>query len=176
LAIPSVLIGWLTIEPVLFGGWLDDSITVLERNDVVAELGHHFHGATALGLHAVQTLPFWLMMAGFVLATLVYMFRPQVADALSQRLAFLYRLLQNKYYFDEFYQKVFAQGGVSFGRGLWKRADAGLIDGFLVNGSARAVNWVAARVRRWQTGYLYDYAFAMIIGLIAILAAWVVLY
>ena len=78
--------------------------------------------------------------------------------------------------YDEFYQKVFAQGGVSFGRGLWQRADAGLIDGFLVNGSARAVNWVATRVRRWQTGYLYDYAFAMIIGLIAILAAWVVLY
>jgi len=91
-------------------------------------------------------------------------------------LPFLYRLLDHKYYFDEFYQKTFAQGGLRVGQGLWKRADAGFIDGFLVNGSARAVNWVAARVRRWQTGYLYDYAFAMIIGLIAILAAWVVLY
>jgi NADH-quinone oxidoreductase subunit L len=143
---------------------------------VLAELSQHFHGATALGLHAVLTIPFWLMVAGFAIATFVYLFRPRVAELFSQRLPFLYRLLDHKYYFDEFYQKIFAQGGLRVGQGLWKRADAGFIDGFLVNGSARAVNWVAARVRRWQTGYLYDYAFAMIIGLIAILAAWVVLY
>jgi len=176
LAIPSVLIGWYTVEPVLFGGWLDDSIYVAKHNDVLAELSQHFHGATALGLHAVLTIPFWLMVAGFAIATFVYLFRPRVAELFSQRLPFLYRLLDHKYYFDEFYQKIFAQGGLRVGQGLWKRADAGFIDGFLVNGSARAVNWVAARVRRWQTGYLYDYAFAMIIGLIAILAAWVVLY
>jgi NADH-quinone oxidoreductase subunit L len=175
LAIPSVLIGWYTIEPVLFGGWLDDSIVVLERNDVLAELGHHFHGATAMALHAVQTAPFWLMLAGFVIATVIYSFRPQLAEVVSNRLPILHRLLVNKYYFDEFYQKVFAQGGLKFGQGLWSRADDGLIDGWLVNGSAKAVNWIAARVRRWQTGYLYDYAFAMIIGLIAILAVWVVL-
>ncbi len=176
LAIPSVLIGWFTIEPVLFGGWLDDSIVVLESNDVLGELGHHFHGATAMALHAVQTVPFWLMMAGFGIATLIYQFRPQLADVVSGRLPVLYRLLDHKYYFDEFYQKVFAQGSVRLGQGLWKRADAGLIDGFFVNGSARAVSWIAARVRRWQTGYLYDYAFAMIIGLIVILGTWVVLY
>ncbi len=176
LAIPSIVIGWYTIEPVLFGGWLGDSITVLEKNDVLAEVSHHFHGATAMALHSVEMAPFWLMLAGFVIATVVYRVRPQLADAVRNRVPILYRLLDNKYYFDELYQNVFARGGVKFGQGLWNRADDGLIDGWLVNGSARAVNWIAARVRRWQTGYLYDYAFAMIIGLIAILGVWVVLY
>ncbi len=176
LAIPSVLIGWYTIEPVLFGGWLDDSIVVLEKNDVLGELAQHFHGATAMATHAVQTAPFWLMLAGFAIATVVYRMRPHLAEVITNRVPVLYRLLENKYYFDELYQNVFARGSLKFGQGLWSRADDGVIDGWLVNGSARAVNWIAARVRRWQTGYLYDYAFAMIIGLIAILGAWVVLY
>ena len=173
LAIPSVVIGWMTIEPVLFGGWLKDSIFVLEENDVLAELGEHFHGATAMATHAIYTLPFWLMVSGFVLATIIYMFRPSIADAVENRFPFLYRLLDRKYYFDEFYQKVFAQGSVKLGQNLWNKADAGLIDNGIVNGSARLVEWVAARVRRWQSGFLYDYAFAMIIGLIGILAVWV---
>jgi NADH-quinone oxidoreductase subunit L len=173
LAIPSIVIGWMTIEPVLFGGWLDDSIFVLEKNNVLAELGEHFHGATAMAMHSVYTLPFWLMVAGFVLATVIYQFRPTIADALQNRFPFLYRLLDHKYYFDEFYQKVFAEGSVKFGRNLWKKADAGFIDNGIVNGSARLVEWIAARIRRWQTGFLYDYAFAMIIGLIGILAVWV---
>ena len=85
----------------------------------------------------------------------------------------MHRLLDHKYYFDEFYQKVFAEGSVKLGRNLWKKADAGFIDNGIVNGSARLVEWIAGRIRRWQTGFLYDYAFAMIIGLIAILAVWV---
>jgi len=176
LAIPSVLIGWYTIEPVLFGGWLEDSIHVAEKNDVLGELAHHFHGATAMALHAVQAAPFWLMLSGFAIATAIYLFRPAIASRVRNRVPILYRLLDNKYYFDAFYQKVFAEGAFKFGQGLWNRADAGLIDGWLVNGSARAVNWVASRVRQWQTGFLYDYAFAMILGLIAILGVWVVLY
>jgi len=175
LAIPSVIIGWMTIEPVLFGGWLDDSIFVLDKNNVVAELGEHFHGATAMGMHAISTLPFWLMIAGLVLSTVIYLFRPSIADTVRKRMPFLYRLLENKYYFDEFYQKVFAQGSVKLGTNLWKKADAGFIDNGIVNGSARVVEWFAARVRRWQTGFLYDYAFAMIIGLIGILAVWVLM-
>ena len=173
LAIPSIVIGWMTIEPVLFGGWLDDSIFVLEKNNVLAELGEHFHGATAMAMHSVYTLPFWLMVAGFVLATVIYQFRPTIADAIQNRFPFLHRLLDHKYYFDEFYQKVFAEGSVKLGRNLWKKADAGFIDNGIVNGSARLVEWIAARIRRWQTGFLYDYAFAMIIGLIGILAVWV---
>ncbi|KAA9130334.1 NADH-quinone oxidoreductase subunit L [Marinihelvus fidelis] len=175
LAIPSVVIGWLTIEPVLFGGWLSDAIHVAEGNDVVAELGHHFHGATAMAIHGVQTVPFWLMLAGFAVATLIWKFRPGIAAAAKSRLSGIYTLLDHKYYFDEFNQKVFANGSVRLGNGLWKKADAGFIDGILVNGSAKLVGKVAALVRRWQTGFLYDYAFSMIIGLIAILGVWVVL-
>ena len=176
LAIPSVLIGWFTIEPVLFGGWLDDSIKVLEGNDVLAELSHHFHGATAMALHSIQTLPFWLMVTGLIIATVIYRFRLEYAASVKRRVPVLFNLLENKYYFDRFYQKIFADGSLKLGKGLWEKADAGFIDGWLVNGSARAVNWMALRVRRWQTGYLYDYAFAMILGLIAILGVWVVLY
>ena len=145
---------------------------MLEKNDVLGELGHHFHGATAMATHAVSTLPFWLMITGFVIATVIYQLRPSIADLVRNRLPFLYRVLVNKYYFDEFYQKVFANGFVTLGRNLWHKADAGFIDNGIVNGSARVVEWVAARVRRWQTGFLYDYAFAMIIGLIGILAVW----
>ena len=175
LAIPSVLIGYMTIEPILFGGWLtnDGSIFVLEKNDVLAELGHHFHGATAMATHALSTVPFWLMITGFVLATGIWLFRPSLAEMLRNRMPWLYRVLDHKYYFDEFYRKVFVNGAVSLGRNLWNKADAGFIDNGIVNGSARVVGWMAARVRRWQTGFLYDYAFVMIIGLIGILAVWV---
>ena len=173
LAIPSIFIGWMTIEPILFGGWLEDSIFVLDKNNVLAELGEHFHGATAMATHAISSLPFWLMMTGLVLSTVIYLWRPSIADTVRKRLPFLYRLLDHKYYFDEFYQKVFAGGSVKLGSILWNRVDAGLIDNGIVNGSARVVEWMATRVRRWQTGFLYDYAFAMIIGLIGILAVWV---
>jgi len=173
LAIPSVIIGWLTIGPVLFGGWLEDSVFVLEKNDVLAELGGHFDGATAMALHAVSSLPFWLMIAGFAGSTFVYLTRPSIADAIARRLPLVYRWLEHKFYFDEFYQKVFARGSINLGGNLWRKADAGLIDNGLVNGSANMVAWLAQRVRRLQTGFLYDYAFAMIIGLIGILAVWV---
>ncbi len=174
LAIPSILIGYFTVAPVLFGGWLADSIFVIEANDVLAEIGAHFHGPLALGMHAVQSAPFWLMIGGFSVATLIYRFRPAIAGQVQGKMPWLYRLLDNKYYFDELYKKIFADAGVRFGTGLWRRADAGLIDGLMVNGSAVLVNRAATLVRRIQTGYLYHYAFAMIIGLIAIIAYWVI--
>lgn len=173
LAIPSAIIGYLTIKPILFGGWLDDAITVLPENDVLAELGEHFNGPMAMATHAVSTLPFWLMVSGFVISTVIYMFKPSIAASLRKNFSFIYRLLDNNYYFDDLYRKVFAEGGVKLGQGLWKKADAGFIDNGLVNGSTRAIAWVAARVRQWQTGFLYDYAFVMIIGLIGLLAVWV---
>ena len=175
LAFPPIIIGWMTIEPVLFGGWLDDSIFVLDKNNVLAELGEHFHGATAMATHALSTLPFWLMLTGLAISTLIYLFRPSIAGAIRNRMSGIYRLLDNKYYFDEFYQKVFARGSVRLGRGLWHKGDAAFLDAGFVNGSARVVQWLAARVRRWQTGFLDDYAFVMIIGLIGILAVWVVM-
>ncbi len=175
LAIPSLFIGYLTIQPVLFGGWLTDSIKVLEGHDVVAELGHHFHGSMPMGVHALSSAPFWLMISGFVLATVIYIFRPALADILQRKMPALHRILLNKYYWDELYQAVFVKRTVQIGNKLWKKADAGFIDGLLVNGSARVVNNLAARVRLWQSGYLFQYAFAMIIGLIGILGIWVMI-
>lgn len=172
LAIPSVLIGYFTIEPVLFGGWLDDAIKVNEHHDVIAELSHHFHGATAMALHSVQTIPFWLMLGGFALATWIYMFKPSIADSMVKRFSGIYKLLMNKYYFDDFNNKVFARGFVRIGQGLWKRGDAGLIDGVAINGTAALIGKLGERVRLLQSGYLYQYAFAMIIGLIGLLGAW----
>ncbi len=174
LAIPSVVIGYFTIQPLLFGGWLNDAITVNPANDVVGQFGEEFHGPLAMALHSVQTLPFWLMLGGLALAAFIYLYRPAIATTIRNRSGFIYTLLENKYYFDAFNQKVFANGAVRLGIDLWKKVDAGFIDGLLVNGSARVVQAVAARVRRWQTGFLYDYAFSMILGLIAILGVWVV--
>ena len=175
LAIPSVVIGYMTIEPILFGGWLSDSLTILPQNDTVAAVGEHFHGATAMATHALVTAPFWLMITGFVLATVIYQFRPALAEQLQQRMPRLHRLLENKFYIDELYQKLFISRTINIGNGLWKKADAGFIDGWLVNGSARLMDNLAARVRVWQSGYLFHYAFAMIIGLVGILAIWVML-
>jgi NADH-quinone oxidoreductase subunit L len=175
LAIPSIVIGYLTVQPILFEGWLADSIPVLPQNDTVAAVGEHFHGPAAMATHALQTAPFWLMVAGFALATLIYLLRPRLADQLQQKMPRLHALLENKFYVDEFYQKAFVARTVRIGQGLWGRVDAGLIDGWLVNGSARLVGTISARVRLWQSGYLFQYAFAMIVGLIAILAIWVAL-
>jgi len=175
LAIPSIVIGYLTIGPVLFGGWLSDSISVLPQNDTVAAVGGHFHGPLAMATHALQTAPFWLMIAGFVLATFIYQFRPAMAEQLQQKMPRLHRLLANKFYVDELYQKLFVSRTINIGNVLWRKADAGLIDGVLVNGSARLMGNIAARVRLWQSGYLFQYAFAMIVGLIGMIAIWVML-
>ncbi len=175
LAIPSIVIGYLTIGPVLFGGWLSDSIHVLPQNDSVAAVGHHFHGPLAMATHALGTAPFWLMISGFALATFIYLFRPSVADLLQQKMPRIHRILENKFFVDELYQKIFVSRTINIGNGLWKKADAGLIDGVLVNGSARLMGNLSARVRLWQSGYLFQYAFAMIVGLIGMIAIWVML-
>ncbi len=175
LAIPSIVIGYMTIGPVLFTGWLSDSITVLPANDVLAHVGDHFHGPVAMAEHALRSAPFWLMIAGFVLATFIYQFRPALADFFQQKLPGIYRLLDHKYYFDELYQKIFVGRFIRIGNGLWNKVDAGVIDYWMVNGSARLMNSLATRIRVWQSGYLFHYAFAMIAGLIGILAIWVML-
>ena len=175
LAIPSVVIGYFTIQPVLFGGWLKDAIFVQSANDVLADVGHHFHSAAGMAMHSLGTAPFWLMLAGFALATLIYLFRPSFASILQKKMPALHRILLNKYYVDELYQLLFVKRTVQLGQALWAKADAGLIDGVLVNGSASIVGQLAAKARTWQSGYLFQYAFAMILGLIGLLAIWVVM-
>jgi NADH-quinone oxidoreductase subunit L len=128
-----------------------------------------------MATHALQTAPFWLMITGFLLATFIYLIRPSMADQLQQKMPKLHRLLENKFYIDELYQKIFVSRTVQIGNVLWKKADAGLIDDVLVNGSARLMGSLAARVRLWQSGYLFQYAFVMIVGLIGMIAIWVML-
>ncbi len=177
LAIPSVLVGWFTVGPMVFGGWFGGAIRVKEANDVLGELGHEFHGPLAMVLHSfVPSSPFWPALAGFAVATWIWLFNPGVTARFKSALRPIYTVLVNKYWVDELYQAVFARGGVALGRGLWRGGDAGLIDGVLVNGSAAVVTRTSATVRWLQSGYLYHYAFAMILGLIALLGGvwWVV--
>lgn len=175
LAIPSLAIGWLTVEPLLYGGWFGDSLFVRPENGVLAELGHHFHGAAAYTLHAVQTAPFWLMAAGFAIATWVYLIRPGTSDSVRRRLAPVHYVLENKFGFDVLYERVFTSIGQRVADAFWRVGDVFAIDGVLVNGSAGLVYRVAGIVRHLQSGYLYHYAFMMIVGLIVLLAGFVLL-
>ncbi len=174
LAIPSVLIGWFTVGPFLFEGFLGSAIQVFPGHDVLAEIGEHFHGPASFVQHGVMGPAFWLALAGVITAWFLYLKSPETAEAIATRLAGVQRLLINKYYFDDFNEKVLAAGSRGLGRLLWRTGDEVLIDGTLVNGSARLVGWTAGVVRRVQSGYLYHYAFAMIIGL-ALLLGWTLL-
>ena len=170
LAIPSIAIGFFTIGPLLFGDYFASAIFVREANDVVGELGKAFHGATGFVVHGLMQPPFWIAVAGFATATFIWLFNPGIADKAAAALRPVHTMLWNKYWIDNLYQAVFARAGIAFGRGLWRVGDAGFIDGAVVNGSARIVDRVSAGVRRLQSGYLYHYAFAMILGLILLLA------
>jgi NADH-quinone oxidoreductase subunit L len=169
LAIPSLVIGFVAVGPMLHGGFLAGAIHVDARHGAMAELTEHFHGALAMGLHAFSTLPFWLAAAGVALAWLLYLVKPEIPAAIAARAGGLYRLLLNKYYLDEIYAFVFAGGARALGRGLWRVGDMAIIDGALVNGSARLVGWLAGAARRVQSGLIYHYAFVMIIGVFALL-------
>jgi NADH-quinone oxidoreductase subunit L len=175
LAIPSLFIGWFTIGPMLFGEFFNGAIFVEAEHDVLGHIAEEFHGAGAFVLHAMTQAPVYLALLGVAAAWFLYIKRPDLPGTLATRLAPLYRLLANKFYFDEIYQAVFASGSRNLGTALWRIGDVALIDGALVNGSAKLVGWMAGILRRMQTGYLYHYAFTMIIGLSALLAWYVLL-
>ena len=167
LAIPSVVAGAWLCDALLFGGYFKDTIVVLAQHPAMATVAKTWHGWLAYGLHAFVTVPFWLMIAGAVVAWYCYLINPKVPAAIQSKLKFINCILENKYFFDWFYEQVIARGSRVLGQGLWQRADRGLIDGLLVNGSAKVVGAIAAVTRRLQTGFIYHYAFAMIIGLMA---------
>jgi len=175
LAIPSVLIGAWVVDPMLFGGFFDGVIKVLPQHPAMHELGEEWHGWVAFGLHAFQTVPFWLVVAGAVIAWYCYLVNPKVPAAIKSSLSGIYKLLDNKYYVDWINEQVIARGARCLGHGLWQTGDRGLIDGVVVNGSARVVGWVAAVSRHLQSGYIYHYAFAMIIGIMALVTFFVLI-
>ena len=163
LAIPSVVAGWIYIKPMLFGNFFGDAIKVLPQHNVLAQI--KFDGIGPFIAHGLQSAPFILAVLGFGLAWLLYLREPHLPDRIRDHVKPLYNLLVRKYGFDEFNQKVFAGGARGLGGLLWRIGDVKIIDGLAVNGTARAIGWLSSVVRHVQSGYIYHYAFAMIIGL-----------
>jgi NADH-quinone oxidoreductase subunit L len=174
LAIPSVVIGFMTIEPMLFGEFFKDAILVnADRHPVMQELGEAFHGPVAMAVHALTSTPFWLALGGVVTAWYMYLINPAVPAALARALRPLVVLLENKYFLDWINENILARGARLLGTGLWKGGDRMLIDGLLVNGSWKLVGWISGRVRQVQSGYLYHYALAMILGIFVLMTYFV---
>jgi NADH-quinone oxidoreductase subunit L len=170
LAIPSVLIGFLTIQPLLYGDFFGDAIVVdLARHPGMHEFKEAFDGAVALALHGLTMAPFWLALAGGLTAWWFYLKQPALPAAIARSFGPIVRLLENKYYFDWFNEHVLAAGARLIGTGLWKGGDVGLIDGAVINGSARMVGGLAGVVRQWQTGRLTTYALVMLLGIFGLL-------
>ena len=172
LAIPSLIVGALGAKSMLYDGWFGSAIHVNEANNVLGELAKEFDSWLSVGLHGFLQLPFFLVLAAFIIQTYIYLFNPALAGRIKNALKPIYVVLDHKYWFDTVYFAVFARGGMALGRALWKGGDAAVIDGVLVNGSAGLVDRIAGGVRRLQSGYLYHYAFAMILGLILLLGGY----
>ena len=173
LAIPSVYTGWTYIEPMLFGGYFGDSLVVRPEHAVLWELKNEWHGVAAFIQHGVMSLPFWLALGGIAAAWYCYLVNPALPERLKQLAGPVYTLLDNKYYFDRFNDWFFAGGSRKVGRALFEVGDRGVIDGFFVNGTAKVVGLAAALMRHIQSGYVYHYAFTMIVGVFALLTWWV---
>ncbi|ABA59007.1 NADH dehydrogenase subunit L [Nitrosococcus oceani ATCC 19707] len=173
LAIPSVVAG-IFIEPILFGGFFGEAVMVSPAHNVLAAVSADFHGAMAFALHGFQGLPFILAMVGVVAAWYLYLKRPQLPKQLRSRFGLLYWALSNKYGFDRFNEIFFAGGARQAGRLLSQLGDRMLIDGFFVNGTARVVGVIAQITRYLQSGYLFHYAFAMILGLLFLIGSFVI--
>jgi NADH-quinone oxidoreductase subunit L len=172
LAIPSIVIGALSVGSMLHGDFFGESVRVAAEG----EGGHPFAGWLATMIEGFTGAPFLLAFAGFAVATYVYLINPSISERIKQVLLPLWRVLDRKYWFDEAYQALFARGSLLLGRGLWKGGDVGVIDDILIDGTSATVNRIAGQVRRVQSGYLYTYAFAMILGLVGLLGGlwWVV--
>jgi NADH-quinone oxidoreductase subunit L len=174
LALPSVVIGYLTIGGMLYGDFFKDSIFVnAELHPALEEMAREFHGPLGMALHGLTSPVFWIALSGVVLAWYMYMKNTALPAAIQQRFMPVYRLLDNKYYMDWINENIIAPAARGVGTGLWKGGDQGVIDGLLVNGSARVVGWFAGVVRWVQSGYIYHYAFAMLIGVIVLMTYFV---
>ena len=169
LAIPSAIIGWLTVDAVVFGSYFDNVLLTLREHDVVAQMKQFYHGEFSFVLHGFSGPAVYLAAAGVASAWFIYLKKPSIADAVQQRFSMLHKLLEQKYYFDRFNEIFFAGGSRATGLVLWRVGDSMIIDGLLVNGSARLVGWISSHIRGVQTGYLNHYAFVMVAGLILLL-------
>ncbi|MBU1365909.1 MAG: NADH-quinone oxidoreductase subunit L [Gammaproteobacteria bacterium] len=174
LAIPSVVIGFIAIGPMVFGDYFKGVIFIDHHaHPAMEHLAEEFHGAAAMGIHALTSLPFILALSGVVVSWFFYMKRPDIPAAIQRRFSALHTLLENKYYFDKFNEVVFAGGARLLGKVFWRGGDVAIIDGLIVNGSAKVVGWISSITRLFQTGYVYHYAFTMIIGVFVLMTLWI---
>jgi len=174
LAIPSVVIGFMAIEPMLYGEFFKDVIFVnAEKHPVMEEMAEMFHGPVAMAVHALSTAPFWLALAGVVVSWYMYLVNPKVPAFFARVLRPVIVVLENKYFLDWINENILARGARLLGTGLWKVGDRALIDGLLVNGSWKVVGLISGAVRRFQSGYLYHYALVMILGVFALMTYFV---
>jgi NADH-quinone oxidoreductase subunit L len=174
LAIPSVVIGYMTIEPMLYGEFFKDAIFIdADKHGIMKTLGEAFHGPVAMAMHAVSTAPFWLALAGVVVAWYMYLVNPAVPAFFARTLRPLIVVLENKYFMDWINENILARGARLLGTGLWKGGDRALIDGLVVNGSWKLVGWISSVVRWFQSGYLYHYALVMILGILVLMTYFV---
>lgn len=171
LAIPTIGAGWF-IGPIVFGDYFNNVIHVLPEHGAIEKLGAEFTGVGGMMIHALSTVPFWLSIAGIFTAWYLYTVKTDIPAKIKSIFAPIYTVLDRKYYIDELYSWLFAGGTRKLGTILWKFGDIKLIDGLIVNGTARFVGWFATVVKRFQTGYIYHYAFTMIVGIFAILTLW----
>jgi NADH-quinone oxidoreductase subunit L len=171
LAIPTVCAGWL-IGPMLFGGYFGEAIHFAPQHAAVAQMAAEFHGVVGMMTHSLSTAPFWLSIGGIFTAWYLYMVKTDLPAKIKQAAGPLFTLLDRKYFIDEFYSWLFAGGARALGAGLWKIGDVKVIDGFVVNGAARVVGMTAVLVRRFQSGYIYHYAFTMIVGVFVLISLW----
>jgi len=174
LAIPSICAGWV-IGPVLYGDYFGGSIQIAASHPAMREMAAEFHGVVPMMAHAVKTAPFWLALAGIGAAGYLYLLRPELPAVLRRKAGVLVTILEEKYGFDRFNDWFFAGGARKFGTGLWRYGDVTVIDGLMVNGSAKLVGWFAGVVRLLQSGYIYQYAFVMIIG-VSVLLTWFIFF
>jgi NADH-quinone oxidoreductase subunit L len=173
LAVPSLVAGVLGAGPMLFGDYFGASIQVAKEHDVLAEMAHHWHGVVPFILHGMQQPPFFLAMSGVVVAWFLYLKQPELPARIAAAFSPIHRVLLAKYGFDRFNDWFFAGGARNTGSNLWRFGDVTVIDGWMVNGSARLVGWFSGVARQVQSGHLYHYAFAMILGLLALLGVFV---
>lgn len=171
LAIPTIAAGWL-IGIMVFGDYFDGVIQVLPEHGAIMSLEAEFAGIIGMILHAFVTAPFWLALAGIFTAWFLYLHRTELPQKIKNISGPIYTLLDRKYYIDELYSWVFAGGSRSLGNFLWKIGDVKIIDGFFVNGTARVVALAASVTRRFQSGYIYHYAFTMIVGVFILMSLW----
>ncbi|MEO5655612.1 MAG: NADH-quinone oxidoreductase subunit L [Nitrosospira sp.] len=171
LAIPSIGAGWL-IGPILFGNYFGSTIQIMPQHEAMAKMSLEYHGILAMMTHALTTIPFWLSVGGIVTAWYFYLVRTDLPGKIKKAAGPLSILLERKYFIDEFYSWFFASGARGLGRGLWKFGDVKVIDGFFVNGTARVVAATAVLMRRFQSGYIYHYAFTMIVGVFVLMSLW----